>query len=163
MISASIKIFSRIVFLLFVLPLTILLLSIPFLRLINWLSTFEDRSFESMLIEKLTSSKEVKIEEIIPIGEQVCFLPSYVTPDSVDPHLSNNQMNFLNDKISDDIGDHVWWIIILSKEEVLKIYEMSSYLRSDFRKGRCVKRKNSKFIFSGDDGFTTFFDLSEGM
>ncbi|WP_265281418.1 hypothetical protein [Verminephrobacter aporrectodeae] len=158
----NIKPFCRIVVLLLVMPILIILL-ISFLGFIHWLSTFEDRSFESTLIEKLTSGKDVKIEEIIPIGEQVCFLPSYATPKSVESYLSKNQMDFLSDKISDDIGDHVWWIIVLSKEEVLKTYEMSSHVRSDFRKGRCIKRENSKFIFSDNDGFAIFFNLSEGV
>ncbi|WP_265654522.1 hypothetical protein [Verminephrobacter aporrectodeae] len=117
-----------------------------------------------MVAEKLTSEKEVKLEDIIQIGEQVCFLPSYVTPESVDSYLSKNQLDFLNSRISDDIGDHVWWIAILSKEEVLKTYKMAGHVRSDFREGRCVRRKNSiKLVLLDMDKYTLYFDIQKNM
>ncbi|WP_265258980.1 hypothetical protein [Verminephrobacter aporrectodeae] len=123
----------------------------------------ESRYFESMLIEKLTFNKEVKISEIIPFGERVCFLSSYKTPGSVESSLFQNQMDFLNGKISDDIGDHVWWIIVLSKEKVLKTYKTTGRIKPTFRKGKCVKQKGSKFLILFDiDKRTPYFDISEG-
>ncbi len=50
----------------------------------------------------------------------------YVTPKSVSSSLSKNQFYFLNDRTSDAADNH-WWIIVLSKEEVLKTYRMSGY------------------------------------
>ncbi|WP_138927986.1 hypothetical protein [Verminephrobacter aporrectodeae] len=125
----------------------------------------ESRYFESMLVEKLTSEKEVKLEEIIPIGEQVCFLPSYMTPEQVDSYLSKNQLDFLNARISDDVENH-WWVIVLSKEEVLKTYRMAGDVIPIFREGRCVRRKNSiKLVFFDIDKYrhTPHFDIQKEM
>ncbi len=139
------------------------MLLIIFLYWNHWFRTFEDRSFESTLIEKLISNKKVKINEIIPNGERVCFFPSYTTPNSVKNSLSKKQRDFLNSRIYtlDNVGGHVWWIVVLSKDEVINAYRMTDGIRSNFKGGMCVKQKNSKFIFSRKDRFTVYFDLSE--
>ncbi|WP_265655841.1 hypothetical protein [Verminephrobacter aporrectodeae] len=141
-----------------------LVLLIFFLIWIHWFRTFEDRSFESMLIEKLTLNKEVKISEIIPDGERVCFFPPYSTAESVES-LSKIQKDFLNIRINSFFGtdDNIWWIAVLSREEVLNIYRMSSGVRPNLEEERCIKQKNSKLIFSDKSEYTVYFDLSEGV
>ncbi|WP_265283676.1 hypothetical protein [Verminephrobacter aporrectodeae] len=128
----------------------------------HWFRTFEDRSFESMLIEKLIFNKEVKINEIIQKGERVCFFPSYATPNRA-MSLSRTQIDFLYGIIHspNNLGDHVWWIVVLSKDEVINAYRMSAGVRSNLKGGICVKQKDSKLIFSKKDRFTVYFDLLE--
>ncbi|WP_265285442.1 hypothetical protein [Verminephrobacter aporrectodeae] len=138
-----------------------LLLLIPVLNWLHLFKTIEDHFFESMLIGKLTSNKEININEIIPKGERVCFFPPYTSSDSVNS-LSKIQKEFLNVRIDSVVGaDDVWWIVILSKDDVINIYKMTGGVISNFRESRCVKQKNSKLILSSKSKYTVFFDLSE--
>ncbi|WP_265310915.1 hypothetical protein [Verminephrobacter aporrectodeae] len=123
----------------------------------------ESRSFESMLIEKSISNKEVKVSEVIPIGERVCFLPSYKTSESMESSLFKNQMGFLNGKMSDDISNQIWWVIVLSKGKVLETYRTTGRITPIFKKGKCVKQKDSRFlVLFNKDKHTPYFDISEG-
>ena len=124
---------------------------------------FNDARIQSKIEENLTAKLPTSISELISNATVVCILPSYSRPDSIKSFLSSEQMIYLNHRINSfvGIGDHVWWLLSLKRDESIQAYRMGGFSRPAFKSGKCLSQQDSVISFSEKRGYS-FFNFSKG-
>lgn len=133
----------------------------------TWLHGFRtpsDYSMQNKLSEQLLRNKKIELPGMASPGDRVCFLPPYAGADSIKSQISDSQRSYLRIRIDYSapigMGDHVWWIAVLTKEEVSAVYRMSPALNPDFKDAKCVE-STAKLVLTRKVDCVVFFDISE--
>lgn len=132
----------------------------------RWLHAYqrdEDRSLEVNIVSSLINKNYYIPGKELQNADIICFLPSYLSPESLKTPLSQQAKVELNLKINSyidtGIGESVWWIIVLEKRNIKKLFRMSSSLRPKMRKSQCLDTNNFILNFSKLDRYTLYFEI----
>ncbi len=123
----------------------------------------DDRTLESNIASSLINKNSYIPGKELENADIVCFLPSYLTAESLKTPLSRQAKMELhwkiNSHIDTGIGESVWWIIVLEKQNIKKLFRMSSNLRTNTREAQCVDANSFILNFSKLNKYTLYFEV----
>jgi hypothetical protein len=120
-----------------------------------------DYKMESNLRSFLEKHDKFLLSNILDEGDSVCFLNHYAVPSQIEEYVTEDSLVGLDRIISGmtGIGDHVWWIVVLNRRNVVDTFRMSFYNRPNIKNVLCLPLKKALVSKNRLERNTIYFDI----